>query len=264
MSQPVVLKLHLWFPKYPIEIIDQWALQRCFYLNGVNGQVPGTNKGKHKLMGHAMVSLKGDPLPIPQKYYGKSSPDGEVESTWASALKLVWPLHKQLWFAFVTNAFGILPDFSDPQAPMGGVKRLFTVRNPAVYEGPSAVEVSRAFTSVTWVKLIDDDSARACLEWVNASPDASDDPRGDRYGFGSACSDWALGALEAAGAVDPDAPISLRTKVFVHENVYEQAGPLPRPAWRLCKEGPYRHEEEILTPTRLNIAMAAQSGWRRV
>jgi len=254
---PCRIRLYIWFPKYVIDIRDQHTLQRCFYLNGVNGKVPCTEKGKHKLMGHTMVHLEGNPLPRVQEYFGKTSPDGEVEKAWAASMRLDFGFIESLWYGAVTNVLGIVPRFDTPEAPERGVRALFDARNLARYETEESFRNTRERAHVVWAKDIPTECARSALDWIADSRIAPVDPRGAWYGFGSACSDWAVEVLESAGALTQ----SLRTTIFIHEDFWDRPGEMERPAWCRSQTGPYTRPVEILTPTLLDEAMKREPDW---
>jgi hypothetical protein len=217
-------------------------------------------------MGHCMVSVETPDRdgPVPeQSVFGKTSPDGPVEEAWAKAMALDYGPFLRAWFALAANILGLEPDYRTPVAPEGGVQTLFAMREPARYETRREFEENLAKASVTWCRALTAEQGQRALDWINASPSPkTEDPRGDAYGFQSACCDWAVGAAEASGALDADAPAPLRTRLWVHEKYWTAGGPLIEDAWGFQEQGPYRHAADILTPSRLHAALAARPGWR--
>ncbi|MHC4777650.1 MAG: hypothetical protein ACYTFG_03620 [Planctomycetota bacterium] len=260
------LKLLIWKPKYELDLTDQRSLQRSFYLNGVNGKFPGTDKGKHKVMGHCMVAVErtGHGILPGQLCFGKTSPDGPVEDGWAKAMKLNYGRFWQAVYALWTNVVGPCPRFRTPESPPGGVQTLFAVRNPSRYETRAEFEDNLNLASSSFSREISPEQAQRVMGWVNDSPCRQlGDPRGPAYGFGTACCDWAVGAAESIGAIDSGAPVPLRTRLFIHDAYWDSAGEMTETVWSRTQGGPYRNYVDIITPTTLIEAMAAQPLWAR-
>jgi hypothetical protein len=182
--------LTIWMPYETLDITDQRTLQRCFYLNGVNGKFPFVSGGKHKVMGHCMVSIRpeGSEGPDPRQIlFGKTSPDGPVEEAWAKAMRLDYGPFWMAYYALATNVLGAEPAYRTPLAPEQGVKYLFEVQETARYEIAGEFRASRRLSSVVWSVEIDEAGAEAGLDWINASGPGRDRPQDEWYGFGNAC-----------------------------------------------------------------------------
>ncbi|MHC5036777.1 MAG: hypothetical protein ACYTHM_05645 [Planctomycetota bacterium] len=260
--------LHIWFPPYPIDLRNPKALQRSFFLNGVNGKFPGTSRGKHKVMGHCMAHLEvpGTSRPVPeQKFFGKTSPDGPVETAWTKAMALDFPPFLRVWYALAANLLGLEPRYRTPVAPEGGVKTLFTLREPARYEVREEWEASLPDASVTWSRGLTEEEGRKALDWINDSEDpGAPEPQGMTYGFQNACCDWAVGAAIASGALDAEEPIPVRRRLYVHEGSWATAGPMEGEVWRFTEGGPFKHPVDILTPSALHAVLATRPDWHMV
>jgi hypothetical protein len=257
-------RLCIWKPKYELDITDQRTLQKSFYLNGVNGKFPGTDRGKHKVMGHAMVAVEkeGEGIVPGQLYFGKTSPDGPVEKAWAEAMRLNWSKPWQYVYGLMTNILGMCPNFRTPRSPKGGVRTLFEVRNPSRYETRPEFEKNLTLATSRFHRAITRAQAEHAIRWINDSPCRQlGDPRGPAYGFSTACSDWAVGAAESIGAVDPGATVPLRTRLFIHDDYWDAPGEMTENAWSRTQEGPHNRCVDIITPTALVEAFRAQPGW---